>query len=112
MFRLNRKAQSTLEYAILIFVVVAAILTMNIYLKRGLQGRLRASSDDIGEQFSPSYTGSNQTTTRDTESREQIGTNTVVATYGVGATKRDFIKDATTRIGTEKVGNVSAETFP
>ncbi len=35
----NRKAQSTLEYAILVAVVVAALITMRTYMKRGVQGK-------------------------------------------------------------------------
>jgi len=45
MFR-GRKAQTTAEYAILIGVVVMAIIGMQTYLKRGLQGRYKDASDD------------------------------------------------------------------
>lgn len=51
-----RQAQSTLEYALLISVVVGGLLTMQNYLKRSVQGRLRASADEIGEQYSPGLT--------------------------------------------------------
>lgn len=50
---MNRRGQSTLEYAILIAIVVAALLTVQTYVKRGLQGRARSAADDIGGQFSP-----------------------------------------------------------
>ncbi len=46
------RAQGTLEYVILVVVIVTALLTMNVYIKRGIQGRLRSSADDIGDQFS------------------------------------------------------------
>ena len=48
----NRKAQSTLEYAILVVIVIAALLTLQTYIKRGIGGRLKQASDDIGDQFS------------------------------------------------------------
>ncbi|MDD4183386.1 MAG: hypothetical protein PHT53_06165 [Candidatus Omnitrophica bacterium] len=51
-----RHAQSTLEYALLISVVVGGLLTMQNYLKRSVQGRLQASGDEIGEQYSPGLT--------------------------------------------------------
>jgi hypothetical protein len=51
MMRRKIKAQSTLEYAIVIAVVVAALLAMQIYMKRGVQGKLHESADQIGEQF-------------------------------------------------------------
>jgi hypothetical protein len=47
------QGQSTLEYAVVIAVVVSALLAMQIYMKRGAQGKLRQATDDIGEQFSP-----------------------------------------------------------
>lgn len=48
-----KKGQSTLEYAVIIACVVAALLSMQIYIKRAMQGRLRKISDDIGEQYAP-----------------------------------------------------------
>lgn len=44
---MKTKAQSTLEYAILIAVAVAAVLAMSAYIKRGLQGRLKAGADEL-----------------------------------------------------------------
>ena len=46
------KGQSTLEYAVLVVIIIAALLSLQTYIKRGVQGRLRKSSDDIGDQFS------------------------------------------------------------
>lgn len=59
----KRKGQSTLEYAVLIVVIIAALVAMQVYLKRGIQGRMRESADQIGEQFSPGATVSNRVTT-------------------------------------------------
>lgn len=52
--KLIRRAQSTLEYAALIAIVVGALIAMQAYVKRGLQGKLKSSADQIGEQYSPS----------------------------------------------------------
>ena len=46
------KGQSTLEYAMIIAVVVGGLIAMQYYMKRGIQGKLRESSDSIGEQYS------------------------------------------------------------
>ena len=46
-----KKSQSTLEYAALIGVVVAAFLGMQLYFRRGVEGKIRTSADDIGTQF-------------------------------------------------------------
>ncbi len=52
-----RKAQSTLEYALLIGVVVGALLYMQNYLKRNIQGHLQAQGDQISDDhYSPTLT--------------------------------------------------------
>ena len=75
---MNRKGQSTMEFAILIAIVVGALLVMQIYLKRGIQGKLRSSADNIGEQYSAGCTTSKYTTT-------QIGCMSTRETFGVVA---------------------------
>lgn len=53
MIRLRkRRGQSVLEYIILIVIIIAALLTLQVYMKRGLQGRLGSATDDIGDQYS------------------------------------------------------------
>jgi len=60
---LNKKrGQSTLEYAILIIIIIGALLSIQVYIKRGIQGRLKGAADDIGDQFSPGNTNSRITT--------------------------------------------------
>lgn len=43
--------QTTLEYIFLVVIVVAALISMQMYIKRGLQGRAKSSADDIGQQY-------------------------------------------------------------
>lgn len=52
----KKRGQSTLEYAILVVVIIMALIGIQAYLKRGLQGRMRESTDQIGEQFSAEFT--------------------------------------------------------
>lgn len=47
----NKKAQGMLEYALLLAIFVAVIVVMQIYVKRGLQGKFKQTADQIGEQF-------------------------------------------------------------
>ena len=77
---LNKKGQNTLEYAVIIAVIVAALIAMQGYIKRGIQGKLKASSDDIGDQFSAQTTSGNNITTLTATSNENIaaGATTVV----------------------------------
>ncbi|MBF0594637.1 MAG: hypothetical protein HQL22_06690 [Candidatus Omnitrophica bacterium] len=53
----NKKGQSTLEYAILVIIIIAALISLQTYVKRGVQGRLKSATDDIGEGFSTSTGG-------------------------------------------------------
>lgn len=54
----NRKGQSTLEYALIIAVVIAGLLLMQHYIRRGYAGKLKSSADDMGQQYDPvAYTG-------------------------------------------------------
>lgn len=46
----NKKAQNTMEYAILIAVVIGAFSAMQIYLRRGLQARIKAGTDNIPDK--------------------------------------------------------------
>lgn len=57
------KGQSVLEYAVLVAAVVAGLISMQIYVKRGLSGRLRLGSDALSEaQYSPMHTVSGLST--------------------------------------------------
>lgn len=51
-----RKAQSTLEYALLITVVIGGLIGAQSYIKRGVQDKLKQASDSMGEQWSPGIT--------------------------------------------------------
>lgn len=61
--RRRKKGQSTLEYAILIIIIIGALLSIQVYIKRGIQGRLKGAADDIGDQFSVGNTNVVQTMT-------------------------------------------------
>jgi uncharacterized protein (UPF0333 family) len=91
---LNKKAQSTLEYAVIIAVVVGALLAMQAYIKRGISGRLRTASDDIGEQFSAGY------------SNITLSTNTTMST---NETATGGALPLTTTVTTQSQNRQSAE---
>jgi len=53
MKKMNKSGQSIIEYTIIITIVIAAFIMMGSYIKRGLQGRFKASIDNMGEQYDP-----------------------------------------------------------
>lgn len=73
------KGQSTLEYGLIIAVVVAALLAINLYMKRGVQGKLKESTDQIGKQFEPGTASSSWETA-------STGTTTTTETRAAGTT--------------------------
>jgi len=52
------KAQSVLEYAILLGVILLALMIMQVYVKRGYQGYIKQQADQVGQQYSPRHTTS------------------------------------------------------
>jgi len=97
MFKFLRKmkGQSTLEYAVLVIIVIGALLSIQVYIKRGIQGRMRSAADDIGDQYSVGNT--NVTKTVKTHSRTK-DTNTG------GASVSNFLEAETTN--TERSQNI------
>ncbi len=49
----QKRGQSTIEYAVMAAVVVGALLLMQVYMQRGVAGKLRTATDQIGDQFHP-----------------------------------------------------------
>jgi len=50
---MKKRGQSTLEYALIVAVVVVALIAIVSYMGRSMKGRLKSSSDEIGRQFDP-----------------------------------------------------------
>jgi hypothetical protein len=88
------KAQSTLEYAIIIAVVVAGMVAMQVYLRRGISGKMRTSADSIGDQFDPA------TSTGSFSTNSTSSSNEVVETTGVTGTN---MTQTQTRTGSENM---------
>jgi Flp pilus assembly pilin Flp len=74
----QKRGQSTLEYAVLVVVIIGALLTIQVYIKRGVQGRLKSAADDIGDQYSDGNTNEVKSTVRasNTEESFQQGVST------------------------------------
>lgn len=54
----NKKGFLSIEYAVLIAIVVAALVGMSVYIKRSLCGKWRQAGDTFGygRQYDPSTT--------------------------------------------------------
>ncbi len=98
------RGQSTIEYAVMAAVVVAALLLMQRYMQRGVAGKLRTATDQIGEQFNPYSYGA-------TSGTYSNGTRTEIA-YAEGGTsstlKTDEVQE---RHGSEGRGSLGTESI-
>ncbi len=54
----KNRGQSSLEYTIIIIILIGALLAISTYFKRGIQGRWKDSVDGLGDQYDPLYTKS------------------------------------------------------
>jgi hypothetical protein len=78
MLRRNN-GQSIVEYAILLGVIIAALLIMQAFIKRGYQGGLKDSADKMGEQYSAGGTTIHKRNTLGAEGqqiKEEVATTT------------------------------------
>jgi len=96
MLRRKLKGQSALEYALVIAVAIVALIAVNAYMKRGMQGRLKESTDQIGRQWDPANFTSSW--------RTQSGGNSVTTESRAGG-------NITTNVTGETVTKAEYETF-
>ena len=75
--------QSIVEYAILLGVIIAALLIMQMFIKRSYQGGLKESADKMGEQFSAGGTTISQkrTMSSNQEIVEGVATDAKINTF-------------------------------
>lgn len=104
---MRARGQTAMEFAILIMAIVTALVAMQVYIRRAVQGRVRSAVESIGEQYDPNATTSefditqrsNTTTVTDTSTQGEAGQikKTVSTTYIYTH------YDNTTRVGNEFV---------
>jgi hypothetical protein len=95
------RGQGTLEYVILTGFVVAALIAMGVYMKRGFQGKLRESTDQIGGQYSAEHTKADYTTLINMSQTETV--------TGGGVTNTNITQNSQAKTGSETVAPLSAE---
>lgn len=54
-----KKGQTTIEYAMVLIILLGVLLAMQVYVKRGLQGRWKSSIDELGDQYDPRVADTN-----------------------------------------------------
>ena len=105
------RGQTILDYTVLIVIMIAALLGMQIYLKRGVSGRLRSAADSLGGQYAPKHTTSTFTQTTSTRATT---VSQLLKDQQIAGDKVDVIDTVTTinnnttsRTGTETVDKLN-----
>jgi len=103
----NKKAQSTAEYVVVLGLIVAAVVAMQTYIKRGFQSRIKDAVDYVdnagqsnvvtfsGNQYEPYYLSSDFDSTRTASGTEDLLT--------AGAANRTS-NEQSSRTGSQTIG--------
>jgi Flp pilus assembly pilin Flp len=104
MVRRKTKAQSLVEYAVLAACIAGALIGMQFYMKRAIQGRVKQAGDEIGEPYDAAATKSEITTKVKTLTTITSTPITDSVTGDVTSIKSDIKQiENITRTGTEKI---------
>jgi hypothetical protein len=108
-FRIGKRGQSIAEYAVLLGLVVTALVTIQVYARRGIQARVRSGTDALTNiaatisstgdaslttnfvsrsQYEPYYTEASNETYQEQVTQEHLGS---------GEIKREVVSDVTAR---------------
>jgi Flp pilus assembly pilin Flp len=55
----KRRGQTILEYTVILIIILGVMVAMKDYVKRGIQGRWKSATDDLGDQYDPQYVNAN-----------------------------------------------------
>lgn len=98
----RRSAQSLVEYITIITLLLGAFLAISNYFKRGVQGRLKDATDQMGDQYDP------RTAKTDITHRVNSLTTTIIFTEntadGYWTNRQDIVDSVETKTGFTDVG--------
>ncbi|MFC1510576.1 hypothetical protein ACFL49_02840 [Candidatus Omnitrophota bacterium] len=101
----TKRGQSIIEYSLLIMIVIAALLSVGNYFKRGVQGRWKASVDEMGDQYDPTPGKSSGTITHTIAS----DVNTNVWTVDLGEGRLQTLRVDTSDSTETTVGSITVQ---
>jgi len=107
----NRRGQSILEYTVIMVIILGVMIAMKDYVKRGVQGRWKSATDDMGDQYDPQAVNSNimyatQSNAISTVTVEN-GTGVIAgqAQQGQWTGRSDTSNSVETKTGSTQIGN-------
>jgi len=104
------KGQTILEYTVVLIIILGVLIAMKDYIKRGIQGRWKAATDDFGEQYDPTSVNSNLLYSTQANSDSMItvtcstGPSGDGTSWGQWTNRVDYSNTVETKTGSTQVG--------
>lgn len=98
----SEHGQTTLEYSILVIVILGALISMSVYMKRGVQGRWKEAVDSLGDQYDPRLSNAEIIHSIQSETLTEISITD--ADGGFFTNRTDMSNSAETKTGFVTVG--------
>lgn len=86
--KMKSKAQSMLEYAVLVGIIALALAGMSLYFRRGIQAAIKVAADEIGNQSEAEETDPNKGTKTASLIQTLVSGSQGTANLPQGATQR------------------------
>ncbi|MEW5894926.1 MAG: hypothetical protein AB1650_04100 [Candidatus Omnitrophota bacterium] len=99
----NHKAQTMLEFTALITIVIGALIMVQVYFKRGIQGRWKASTDELSEELYDPFLSDSNVLYR-TASNAVVEITTIRDNTGFWTIREDQTNSLDTRSGSTLIG--------
>lgn len=101
----SKEAQSILEYAVLLCMILISLVSMQVFIRRCYQGRLKQQAETLGSQYSIGHTSSFTTTSTKTTTDTYTGGKTHL---GVAIPEGMTVSYSTVRTSLEREEKTSA----
>ena len=103
----NKRGQAVLEYTVIFIIILGVMIGMKNYMKRGVQGRWKSASDDMGEQYDPQFINSNimYSAQSNSQSIVTVQNGTYEGTPGQWTSRTDTTNSLDSKTGYSQVGN-------
>ena len=103
----NQKGQTILEFTVIFIIILGVMIGMKDYVKRGIQGRWKSATDDLGDQYDPQYVNGsiNYATQVNSVSVVQILNAVNNGVLGQWTNRVDTTDEIETKSGFTQVGN-------
>jgi Flp pilus assembly pilin Flp len=92
---MKNKASAFMEYAIILAVVGAVLITMNIYMKRGVQGRIKDMADNFINAGESAQVVEIDPEVKTTSESNVVSDSTLTDETAIGGGKRTVVVDTT-----------------